>query len=104
MNTQAEWRIWKFVLGPDNQRPDEPMTFDVETPCVMTWLDAQMQGDVLCVWATVDVNAAKEKRVLHVVGTGHPMPKGLHAYIGTAQDRPRGLVWHVFVKPLLEMD
>lgn len=48
----------------------------------------------LFVWATVDPEQPTETRVLHVVGTGNPMPKRPLAYLGTTVQAP--FVWHVY--------
>ena len=48
----------------------------------------------LVVWAEVDPEAEREDRVLHVVGTGNPMPQRPMRHIGTCIAGP--FVWHVY--------
>ena len=63
-----------------------------------TFLDLQMQGDKLCIWAMfADADIASGKERVHTIavhGTGNPMPDDPGDYLGTIQV---GLgVWHVF--------
>lgn len=53
---------------------------------------SQKSGYV-CLWAIVCPDAPLEMRFFHVVGTGHPIPKGTK-YVGTVFDE--NFVWHVF--------
>lgn len=55
---------------------------------------AMPYDDMLFIWAEVDPEAEREDRVLHVVGTGNPMPQRPMRHIGTC---PNGrFVWHVY--------
>lgn len=80
--------IWKF--------PIDRMHNELLIPFVARVLCAQFQGTVLCMWALVDPDSPKEKRVVHVVGTGEQIVGDLGEYIGTVQQGP--LVWHVFLE------
>ena len=57
-------------------------------------LCVQMQRDTPCLWAMVDTDQLQAPNIIHVVGTGQPMPSGVLEYIGTVQDG--SFVWHVF--------
>lgn len=80
--------IWKFALqiqrGP--QRVDMPHGADV--------LTAQMQGDVLMLWALCEPEKLPIGRTFAVYGTGFRVPDACGKYVATVQDG--GLVWHVF--------
>lgn len=54
-----------------------------------------MQGDVICLWALVNENAEKDRRVFRPFGTGHGIPtiRGSYEYVGTVFDGP--FVWHI---------
>jgi hypothetical protein len=47
-------------------------------------------------WVEVDTEAPLEDRHFAVVGTGHPIPVALTAYLGTALTRSGAYVWHVY--------
>lgn len=54
------------------------------------------QRGMLTLWMEVDTAAPKSERVVHVVGTGNPMPKVEMTYVGT---RIVGMfVWHVYIE------
>jgi hypothetical protein len=57
-------------------------------------LDAQIQGDTLCLWAIVNPIEEEEDRKIHIVGTGNLFPEIECCYLGTVQDG--NFVWHVF--------
>lgn len=57
-------------------------------------LTAQMQGDQLCLWATVNPHAPAEPRIIRVFGTGHQIVGKTVKYIATVQHS--GYVWHIF--------
>ena len=61
-------------------------------------LCVQAQREQLCLWAIVDSNAPREKRMFRIHGTGHELPDdiGNYIYIGTVQQEGGHLVWHVF--------
>lgn len=49
---------------------------------------------VVDTWWEVDPAAAVEHVVIHVVGTGHPIPPSAHEHLATVP-MPGGLVWHL---------
>lgn len=81
--------IWKFKLNVTDKQ-------EVEMPKEATILCVDTQAEMLCLWAIVDPEAAKEKRAIAIVGTGHAMPQETLSYIGTAQMSGGALIWHVF--------
>ena len=79
-------QIWKFPIGST-----EPM---VSMPRGAEILTVQVQNGVPTIWALVDTDAPKAKRLIHIFGTGWDIPKKIHRYIGTWQHD--ALVWHLF--------
>lgn len=61
-------------------------------------LCVQVQNNIPCVWAVVDVEAPLEERVFYTHGTGHRILDHNATYLGTYQLYNGGLVFHVFVK------
>ena len=61
-------------------------------------LTAQVQHGVPCVWWRVDPTREDVERTVHIVGTGHELPRadGWLSYIGTVQEAGGALIWHVF--------
>jgi hypothetical protein len=57
-------------------------------------LTAQLQREVLTIWALCDFDAPKEDRTFVVYGTGETIQEPPGDYIGTVQDG--SFVWHVF--------
>jgi hypothetical protein len=60
-------------------------------------LTVQRQGNMACIWAIVDPNADRERRVFEVFGTGQSMHDDMgveREYVNTFQQGP--YVWHVF--------
>jgi hypothetical protein len=83
--------IWKFPLAvADN--------YQITMPKGAQILTVQRQNEQACLWAIVDTNAEKERRVFEIHGTGNPIDDdaGLEHlfYVGTFQSSP--FVWHVF--------
>lgn len=84
--------IYKYPLAiTDSQAVLMPVGAEI--------ISAQVQGADLCIWAAVDPTAKKHARVIHIYGTGHPIPDPdkLH-FIGTVQQMGGALVWHVFAQ------
>lgn len=80
--------IWKFPIKITDLQL-VPMSKSAQI------ISAQIQGDVLCLWAIVDTNEVKDQRVIEIYGTGHPMrDQTQRRHIVTVQDGQ--LVWHVF--------
>ncbi len=84
-------RIFKFPLAVDDVQ-------DIEMPAGSAVLTVQAQGEIPCIWASVDSNAPKIKRRFRTYGTGHPMEddKDFPHYVGTYQLRSGSLAFHVF--------
>jgi hypothetical protein len=82
-------RVYKYPAGPGIFEHDMPE--DAEILCF------QVQQDVPCIWARVDVDAPTVPRKFALVGTGHVAPSlGQAKYIGTCQMYDGTLVWHLF--------
>lgn len=79
--------IYKYTLS------SEPGPECVTMPAGAVLLHVAAVNDVVCLWATVDPDAAPAKRALYLAGTGHD-PRG--EYVGTAVTLNGRLVWHVF--------
>ena len=70
----------------------------VELPVVHDILTVQVQNEEVCLWAMVDTSeTSKEKVVIRMFGTGHPVPDspGIE-YISTIQLSGGSLVFHIF--------
>lgn len=81
------FEIWKFPLG-------DGMAQDIEMPMHAEILTVQVQHGHACLWAKVNPENVKQRRRIHIVGTGHDVPADALGYIGTIQ---QGLfVWHIF--------
>lgn len=79
--------IWKFPLAVAD-------SYQITIPKGAEILTVQRQHEQVCIWAIVDTNAEKERRVFEIHGTGNPMAVHTRKYIGTFQ---QGIsVWHVF--------
>lgn len=79
--------IWKFTLTELMQ---------VSMPTGARILHVHEQNAVMRLWAVVDPAKDREIRRFHVVGTGHPIPEKIGAYIGTVHMRGGELVFHIF--------
>lgn len=72
----------------------------VQMPIGATVLSAQMQKDVVSIWALVDETTNKfDNRTFCVYGTGWSMPEEPGLYVGTVQTSDGSLVFHVFEQP-----
>jgi len=87
-----EKTIWKFELSiKDNQKIEMPIGAEI--------LTAQVQKEILCLWALVNSTSEKEIRYFEIFGTGHPVNYDMgtnRKYIGTYQLQDGSLVFHVF--------
>jgi hypothetical protein len=82
--------IWKFPLA-------EVSPYQITMPKEAEILTVQRQGGSACIWAIVNPDADKERRVFEVFGTGQPMHGDMgveRKYVNTFQQGP--YVWHVF--------
>lgn len=69
----------------------------VEMPKQAEILCVQVQREVPCLWALVNLDGVMAKRTILVYGTGHPVPDSTQQkYIGTIQLNGGSLVFHVF--------
>lgn len=86
---KTEKSIWKFQL---------PVTDDIqlELPKDAQILSVQVQNEIPCIWALVDVNAEKETRNFKIFGTGHKVCSENLVFIGTFQMLGGGLIFHLF--------
>lgn len=68
--------IWKFQYKG---------AFDckIEMPKGAEILSAQLQNDIICIWALVDPSAEKETRNFSLVGTGHHIKTDDGKFIAT---------------------
>lgn len=84
--------VWKYPLAvQDRQTLDLPVGAQV--------LTVQVQDDVPCLWALVDVTAPTTPRVFHLRGTGHNADGVASAlYVGTFQLHDGALVFHLFAE------
>ena len=78
--------VWKFNLSPGDES-------EIEMPVGAKVLMAGEQNGVWCLWASVDPDAMKERRLFRITGTGHPIPDGVK-HIASFQQPP--FVWHVW--------
>ena len=69
----------------------------VQMPPNAIILTVQMQGEILCLWALVDLplEPLTKARTILLYGTGHPI-EGDPRYLGTFQVAYGELVFHVF--------
>lgn len=84
--------IWKFPLAvTDDQTVSMP-----EGARVLT---VQVQYETPCLWAMVDTEKPLVDHLIHIAGTGHPLPLqnvGWGQYVGSFQRLGGSLVFHVF--------
>jgi hypothetical protein len=81
--------IWKFQLSVIDAQ-----TIMMPSDCKI--LSVQMQDGVICMWALVNTQSLRQRRIFRVIGTGNPIPEGSQglSFIATAQHSP--FVWHIF--------
>ena len=82
-------RIWKWPL-------EDVTTQEILAPQGAKFLDAQVQGGVVCLWGLCDERAPKEPRTIWIYGTGAKIPDEPGEYIATFQMYDGALVFHVF--------
>jgi len=88
MAIQTAKKIFKYPIGLYD--------FQDVTMHDGAWIiHAGYQGDQLCLWAIVDTNADYASKRIHILGTGHSMPKGIMLrHLSTIQSDI--FVWHIF--------
>ena len=81
-------RIWKYELMlTDTQTVLMPKHAEV--------LTAQVQNNIICVWAFIsEENEMVAPRRFDIVGTGNPIQDDLGRFVDTVQMGQ--LVWHIF--------
>ncbi len=79
--------IWKYPIDLDDLQT-------VYMPDGAAIISADLQGGCITLWALVDLTAPRCARDIAIVGTGHPVPLGAGAFLGTVQQPP--FVWHLF--------
>lgn len=83
--------IWKFPLRVNDVQ-------DIEMPRGATILHVNLQYNTICLWALVDPDATRERRLIAICGTGHSAPDD-GRYIGSVMMMGGDLVFHVFERP-----
>lgn len=68
----------------------------IDMPRDAAILTIQVQHDVPVLWARVDTANLTERRLIHLVGTGNPLPDHAAGYIATIQLHDGRLVLHAF--------
>ena len=81
--------IWKFSLETTDEQT-------VEMPAKAEILSVQTQSEIPCIWAMVNPENKKVKRVFHIFGTGHCVPNADRKFVGTYLLQGGVLVFHVF--------
>ncbi len=82
--------IYKYVLKIED-------TQTIRMPVTARILSVQVQRDVPCIWAVVDLDVIGfEDRQFIVYGTGHLMTGDEGRFIGTFQMARGSLVFHLF--------
>lgn len=86
--------IYKYTLGT----PFHNLVKDLSIPKGAKILNAQMQGNELCIWFVLNNKNSLKERTFHIYGTGFELEnydKKHYEYISTVQTA-HGLVWHLF--------
>ena len=81
--------IWKFPIEIKKRQT-------ITMPAGAQILSAQMQGQMLCLWALVNPAAPGKDREIEVLGTGNLLSDENRRYISTAQMDGGAMMWHVF--------
>lgn len=81
-------QIWKYEL--------KAVLNDLHMPVGAEILSVQVQRDIICLWAKVNIDAPKAYRTFELIGTGHPMSEGPATYIDTVQLAEGYLAFHIF--------
>lgn len=87
-----EKTIWKYLLKlTDGQ--------NISFPIGAEFLDVQVQGDQICLWALVDPKAKTEIRFIEIFATGSPVLYEMgvsRKHISTFQMKGGLFVYHAF--------
>jgi len=87
-------QIWRFPIGACKRT-------EIEMPKGAVILCVQAKDGEPNLWAEVNTDSPKEKRMFEIFGTGHDMPSGMgvhRKYIGTFQvgSMIGTMVFHVY--------
>lgn len=86
-------QIWKYSLSPGSN------ILELQEGAII--LDIQVQNLAPVLWALGRPYAAKEKRLIHLYGTGESMPDNPGKHISTFQYYDRvWYAWHAFEQEL----
>ncbi len=83
--------IWKYEL----ERKDEQL---IEMPAGAEILCVQVQCGTPVLWARVDPDVERIKRLIITHGTGHQLSDKTGEYLGSYQTVGSALVFHVFTE------
>lgn len=90
LNSAFMKKIYKYPLIIEGEQL-------IDVPLGAQLLTAQVQHEVVCIWAIIDSNEEqRESRTIDIFGTGHPMSMATRKYLGTVQLCEGSLVFHVF--------
>lgn len=82
--------IWKYQLELDDEQV-------VMMPRHSKIIACQVQNDQICLWARVNSKQPTlDRRVIRIVGTGHPCEEVSLEHLGTVQMEGGRLIFHVF--------
>lgn len=82
--------IWKIPIPIQDN-------IAIELPAGATVLTIQTQHNEPCLWALVEPDAPKKRRIFHLYWTDHPIEDADHlSYVGTFQMRGGALAFHLF--------
>lgn len=93
----SDIQVWKLMVDP----PVGPAALYRESrniPAEFQPVEAQWQSKRISVWFLCNPSSPLMPVELLVIGTGHPIPKGDWAYVGTVQQGTS--VWHVLLRRL----
>jgi hypothetical protein len=83
-------RVYKYQLG---MRGTSQI---IDMPAGAELLAVQVQHDVPCIWALVNLDNPMTQREFLIVGTGHNLPERYGGHVGTFQLDGGSFVFHVF--------
>lgn len=85
--------VWKF------QWPGGGTLASFEMPKGAEIIHVNAQFECPCLWARVDPDAIKERRIFALVGTGHPCPPAPAKHVGSFFMNGGQFVFHIFEEP-----
>jgi len=88
---EIKLKIFKYVIEDRRQM--------ISLPKGAVILSLQNQREAICFWALIDPEAETERRIFHVVGTGHEIGQEFldnSNYIGSLQQQGGLYVWHIY--------